>query len=87
MLFRSTRNEYTVTISVEHGTGGVSTKAYYGDTLTFSVKPDDGFEFDSTSGGTYSNGTLTVSNITGNVSITVVFKESPPPAPPENPEG
>ena len=84
---RFTRNEYTVTVSVEHGTGGVSTKAYYGDTLTFSVRPDDGFEFDSTSGGTYSNGTLTVSNITGNVSITVVFKESAPLAPPENPEG
>ena len=81
------RNEYTVTVSVEHGSGSTSKQAYYGDTLVFSVGPDEGFEFESASGGSYSNGTLTVTNVTGNINITVKFRESTPPTPPENPEG
>ncbi|MBQ2085219.1 MAG: Stk1 family PASTA domain-containing Ser/Thr kinase [Oscillospiraceae bacterium] len=81
------RNEYTVTVSVEHGSGSTSKQAYYGDTLVFSVSPDEGFEFESASGGSYSNGTLTVTNVTGNINITVKFRESTPPTPPENPEG
>jgi len=64
---------YTVSVSVSHGTGSTTKNAYYGDTLEFEISADDGFVFESTSAGTYSDGKLTVSGVSGNMNITVVF--------------
>ena len=69
------RSSYTVTVTVNHGSGSTSATTSYGGTLTFNVTPDEGFVFESTSAGTYSNGVLTVSGITGDMNITVNFKE------------
>ena len=68
-----TKATYTVTVNVNHGSGSSSQTASYGDTLTFNVSPDEGYVFSSTSAGTYSNGVLTVSGISGNLNITVDF--------------
>ena len=54
----------------------LSATTSYGGTLTFDITPDEGFVFESTSAGTYSNGVLTVSGVTGDMNITVSFREA-----------
>ena len=84
-----TANTYTVTFKVDGKKGGSLTANYgsnhstttsatvqvtNGDSVTFTAKPDDGWEVEGWTGVSSSSTTATLSNITGNKTVTVKFK-------------
>ncbi|UTC90847.1 hypothetical protein E4N87_09175 [Treponema denticola] len=84
-----TANTYTVTFRVADGKGG-TLKANYGsnpstmtsttvqvtngDSVSFTATPDEGWEFDSWTGVSSLSTTATLSNVTGDKTVTVKFK-------------
>ena len=81
---------YNVTFSVVSGNGSLkanygsnpstttssSVQVTHGDSISFTAKPDDGWELDSWSGATANtpNTTATLYNVTGDKTVTVKFK-------------
>ena len=90
VIFTVKRKEYTVNYSVEGGNGKIkagsgtlttngNTQVAYNGSVTFTAHPDPGWEVDSwkVDGSTVSGQTgttYTLSNVTGNKTVTVKFK-------------
>mgnify|MGYP004469861333 CR=1 FL=1 len=71
---------YTVTLNATNGTVTAPTSKVIGrtGTATFTVTPNDGAIYESdTCGGTYSNNTYTLTNISSNKTCTITFKVLP----------
>ena len=74
-------NTYTVSLSVNNGSGTDTVLVEEGKDATFTVTPSDGYkaEFETdTCGGTLSGTTYTISNITSGKTCSITFKKSLP---------
>ena len=74
-------NTYTVSLSVNNGSGTGTVLVEEGKDATFTVTPNSGYKAEletDTCGGTLSGNTYTISNVTSAKSCSIIFKSSTP---------
>ena len=74
-------NTYTISLSVNNGSGTGTVLVEEGKDATFTVTPSDGYKAEletDTCGGTLSGNTYTISNITSGKTCSITFKKDNP---------
>ena len=72
-------NTYTVSITVNNGSGTSTVLVEEGKDIAFTVTPNDGYKAEletDTCGGTLSGNTYTISNVTSNKTCSITFKKN-----------